>query len=545
MCGIVCCLCAQDSPDENLERKLLESVGKLIHRGPDGSGTFVSASRCVCLGHARLSLIDLEGGKQPISNEQGNIHIIVNGEFYGFEELRASLKERGHIFSTSSDSEVALHLYEDFGVDFLQYIHGEFALCIFDERCGSLVIARDRFGAKPLYYANIDNKVVAASEIKALLPFGLVPQWNMNPRLLGGVLRSRQCMSTTVFSNIFSLNPAHYAVINCHGNMRKFRYWDCQYPDVAREDMRTKSEIADDLLKHLRRAVELRLRADVPVGVLLSGGIDSAACLGLAHSIQLGKGVTTPLHAFTISFEHASFDEAKLAESMAKSCDSVFHRVSLTEKDLIEAFPQVILHCEQPINNFGPVGRFLLAHAVSCAGFKAVLGGEGSDEIFGGYEGIEEIMHREDGFSVNHFLIDPFTRKLPLFHASAKEGVLSSDIINTSMDVWTNSRAKSWHPLNARLYKERELLELYFLPCLGDRVEMANSVEGRLPYLDTALVEFVNYISPSWKVHDGSEKYILKETVRPFVTQEIYQRKKYPYNAPPLTSLARESIAST
>jgi asparagine synthase (glutamine-hydrolysing) len=376
MCGIVGMLSRRGPVSAATLQKATQS---LHHRGPDGQRQWISPDRSVGLGHARLSIIDLTTGDQPIASEDGRKHIIVNGEFYGYEAIQRDLQARGHRLSTKSDSEIALHLYEDFGVHCLEHLRGEFALLLWDENRRRLFAARDRFGIKPLFYARHNDTLYLASEIKALFAAGVPARWDEESvyhNLSFGAPQLR-----TLYEGVFQIPPGHFMLVTDQ-HMQLNRYWDFNYP--AKDSMtaaRSDADYAAELRETLEEAVRLRLRADVPVGIYLSGGLDSCAMLGLT-----ARNRPDPVKAFTLSFgESALYDESAIAHEMAQKAGAELHVIPITQKDLADAFADAIEQAEGPTPNGHGVAKYLLSKAVRDAGYKVVITGEGSDEIFGGY----------------------------------------------------------------------------------------------------------------------------------------------------------------
>ncbi|KAI8381106.1 uncharacterized protein BYT42DRAFT_530779 [Radiomyces spectabilis] len=570
------------------------SLKNLHHRGPDSQGQYISPCGRCGLGHARLSIIDLEGGHQPLSSKQGDLHMVVNGELYDFERIMDELKSRGHEFKTRSDSEIALHLYEEEGISFLEYLRGEFAICLWDSKRSQLIVARDRFGIKPVYYTVRNGTLLVASEVKAFLPMGWEPEWDVDSILHDGATFDYR----TCFKDVYKLPPAHYLRATASGSLEVRQYWDADYPDKTLKETRSVDEMVQGVRERLVDAVRQRLRADVPLGVYLSGGIDSACVAGIATHLLREKDPNARIDAFSISFVSGDdhYDEGDIAERTAEFCNAKFHKLAVTEEDLLSSFEESIWHVEQPQFNLNGVGKFLLSKYVRDQGFKVVMTGEGSDEHFAGYSLFHTDYLREadltspDGFGtlpddIRHKLFEEIsqTKKadgstiIPTAtDASTKNNVarqmvnnvschvLMQDLLSIPSEMYTDEvrskhgevipglaiaeavsgvarhKAKTkWHPLHTALYLEsRTFLGNFLCNILGDRCEMAHSIEARTPFMDHPLCEYVNSLPPSVKIRaseDGTlnEKWILKEAVQPFITDEIYKRTKHPYVAPP------------
>jgi asparagine synthase (glutamine-hydrolysing) len=584
MCGIV----AMFSPEQPVTEDVLRrALGALEHRGPDGRRTWIAPSGLVGLGHARLSIIDLEGGAQPIANEDSTIQVVVNGELYDFERIRADLEARGHRFRTGSDSEIVVHLYEEYGAQCVHHLRGEFAFVLWDARNQSLLAARDRFGIKPLFYAVHGGALYVGSEVKALLAAGVPARWDresfFQSLMIGGVEQDR-----TLFGGVRQVPPGNYLLAS-RERRQMVRYWDFDYPRAADEpppaadpdaEAAADRERAERFAAVLEEAVRLRLRADVPVGCYLSGGIDSCAVLGLA-SRRLGR----PVRAFTLSFDRPEYDELPIAREMAEACGAELVPLPIGSADLASDFTATIWHAEQSIINAHSVAKFRLSRAVRAAGYKVVLTGEGSDEILAGYPhfrrdmllydhtgqdaGVVERMLAELAASnvVSRGILMPtgpsaaaapgletLRRRLgyvPSFLESfgagsaRARGILAPDYLASvgaeseplgalldSIDVRGQLAGRS--PVNQSLYLwSKTALPNYILSVLGDRMEMAHSVEGRLPFLDHRVVETVRDFPVRAKIRGTVEKHVLREAVRPVITETVYRRQKHPFLAPP------------
>ena len=375
MCGIV----ALFSRARAVQKAVLQRATRsLHHRGPDGQRHWISHDGRVGLGHARLNIIDLSTGDQPIASEDGRSQIVVNGEFYDYESIRRELERSGHRLRTKSDSEIALHLYQDLGPQCLHRLRGEFAFVLWDEIHKTVCAARDRFGIKPLFYAVHDETLYLASEVKALFAAGVPARWNAES--VWHSMGSGGQQSHTLYDGIFQIPPGHYLLAD-DKDLRLFRYWDFDYPIegvIARQ--RSDEDYAEEFRHVLEESVRLRLRADVPVACYLSGGLDSCSVLGLA-----AKHSADPVHAFTLTFDHADYDEEAQAKEMAARVGAHFRPVPVRHDDLAEHFVDAIAQSESLCANGHGVAKYLLSRAVRDAGFKVVLTGEGSDEILGGY----------------------------------------------------------------------------------------------------------------------------------------------------------------
>jgi asparagine synthase (glutamine-hydrolysing) len=572
MCGIVGIFSRREPIAEG---RLQHATRSLFHRGPDGQRHWMSRDRRVGLGHARLSIIDLTTGEQPIASEDGLTHLVANGELYGYEAIQRELEQAGHELRTRSDSEIALHLYEDLGPQCLHRLRGEFAFIVWDEKHRTLFAARDRFGIKPLFYAFHNETLYLASEVKALFAAGVPARWDADSVAQSIEFGGHQ--TRTLFDGVFQVPPGHY-LIATDKHFQLVSYWDFNYP-LAAEQTRRRSD-ADCIaeFRHvLEEAVRLRLRADVPVACYLSGGLDSCAVLGLA-----ARHRTDPVRAFTLSFDRAEYDEEPQAREMAAKAGAEFVPIPIRQDDLAEHFADAIVQSETFCVNAHGVAKYLLSRAVRDAGFKVVMTGEGSDEILGGYAHFRRdmLLYNADGQDPaavsllmkeleqsngpSRGLLLPHGDAVPLvgvkrllgflpswietFAArSLKMRALLSDGFREGFD-----RREPYHALLSELDVQGQLsgrsavhqslylwsktmLPGYILTMLGDRMEMAHSIEGRVPFLDHHVVETIRSQPVSVKIRGMTEKYVLREAVRDVITDTVYRRQKHPFMSPPAT----------
>ena len=581
MCGIVGVFSRRSPISPGLIERATES---LYHRGPDGQRHWIGFGGRVALGHARLSIIDLTTGDQPIASEDGRTRIIVNGEFYGYESIQKELEQASHRLRTRSDSEIALHLYEDFGTQCLHRLRGEFALVLWDERNRTMFAARDRFGIKPLFYAFHNETLYLASEVKALFAAGVPRRWDsesvsQSVEFGGHPVR-------TLFEGVLQVPPGHY-LIATEKHIELSRYWDFDYPRADRSGThRSTADYVAEFRSALEEAVRIRLHADVPVGCYLSGGLDSCAVLGLAAKHRSG-----PIRAFTLSFDRAEYDEEKEAREMAGKVGAEFFPIAIKQDDLADHFADAILQSETFCFNAHGVAKYLLSRAVRDAGYKVVLTGEGSDEILGGYAHFRRDMllynnEGEDPSEVAKLLDDlerlnPVSRGLllpdgeaqPLDNVKRVLGFVPSWIETFSArsakmqelfaeEFWSTYSERPGYqallssidvrgqligrdPVHQSLYLwSKTLLPGYILTMLGDRMEMAHSVEGRVPFLDHHLVELVRSQPVTQKIHGMTEKYVLREAVRDVITDTVYRRQKHPFLSPPATLHPKQKLGA-
>jgi len=561
MCGIL----AIYSSCQNVESKKLQAgIDSLKHRGPDNQTCWLSDDRQVGLAHARLSIIDLNSGEQPLSNYSQSSHLIVNGEFYDFEQIRNKLIKQGIKFKTSSDSEIALHLYDLYGVNCLRELRGEFSFCLWDEQAKMLFAARDRFGINPLYYSEFEGKLYIASEIKALLAAGVPATWDKDSYFS----RAFFYRDRSLFKGIHQVPPGHYLLATAAG-VRIQKYWDYNYPSEGNNLIIDEKSAITLLREKLLDSVKTRLRSDVPVGVYLSGGVDSCAVLGMAASITCD-----PIDTFTLSFDAADYDEGAIASRMASSVNANHHEIKITQNNIADNFIDSIYYSETVCMNSHGVAKYLLSRYVRDLGFRVVLTGEGADEVFAGYpsfrqdflnqmsssseasqlrsqlrqknkisEGIQFSNNNNNTRFITNILgsapswIDPLMN----IHAELAKLFISDLLMYSSQDAVKQflnhldlTQVNNINPVHTAMYTlSKSMLPNYILMTLGDRMEMAHSLEGRVPFLDHHVVEFVKQLPIELKIHQMQEKYILREAIRPFVIDEVYKRQKHPFLAPP------------
>jgi asparagine synthase (glutamine-hydrolysing) len=572
MCGIV----AIYTPHGQVTGDALaRATARLHHRGPDARHQWIAPHGRIGLGHARLSIIDLVTGDQPIVSEDGRRHLIVNGELYDFPRIRRELEQAGHQFRTHSDSEIALHLYEDQGPDCLHRLRGEFALILWDEARERLFAARDRFGIKPLFFASHQGALYLASEVKALFEAGVPARWSrigmFNATVMGGT------PTETLFDGVSQVPPGHYLLAGPEG-IQLHRYWDFDYPQAAAPTTdKSDAAWAEEFGAVLDEAVRLRLRADVPVGCYLSGGLDSCTVIGLA-----ARHAPTPIRAFTLAFDQAAYDEAPIAREMAQRANAEFCPIPIRQADLAEHFADAAWHAETMFINAHGVAKYVLSRAVRDAGYKVVLTGEGSDEVLAGYPhfrrdmllydnggldpaGVQaRLAQLEQGNAVSRGMLMPDGESVPLEALRCALGFVPSWMetaagrLHKMQRLWTDDfkaefsaespysgllgaldvhgRLLGRAPVNQALYLwAKTALPGYILTVLGDRMEMAHSVEGRVPFLDHEVVELIVRMPVSQKIRGMTEKYVLREAGRAVLTDTVYQRQKHPFLSPPAT----------
>lgn len=553
---------------------LSHAMRALTHRGPDASHTWINSNGKVALGHTRLATIDMGSIQQPLTNSENSIKAIVNGEFYTYQSIRDALEDEGYIFKTKTDSEILIALYQNKGIHCLSELRGEFAFILWDEQTNSLIAARDRFGIKPLYYAFYNDALYLASEMNALFSAGIKATCSEH-----ALFHHAHChlpQDKTLFSNIYQVPPGHFLMMNDNTMFKLVRYWDIDYPAENQEKFKRLS--IEDAIQTVHNAliesVSIRLQADVPVGCYLSGGIDSSALLGIASRLS-----SQPIEAFSICFEEERFNEGTIAEETARYCGAKYNPVLVTENDIADNFASAVIQSGMIFPNAAGVARFLLSKHVRQNNCKIVLSGEGADELFFGYSfmQLEALLNDELKQTIDH--IDEHIKQLnaqfPLDRSNVAhlpKTMASINKILGYMPRWIESQAffnathrylfsenfsqtfQSYNPyleflsaidVNGQM-RGRDLLNqsnyLWFksffvnnmLNYIGDRAEMAHSVEARLPYLDHHLFDLVKNVSITSKFKGNVDKYILREAVKPYVTDTVYHRRKYIFQAPPV-----------
>jgi len=573
MCGIIGLFSRREPLSPAALHKATRS---LFHRGPDGQRHWMSDDRRAALGHARLSIIDLTNGTQPIASEDGHVRIVVNGEFYGYEAIQRELENAGHRLRIRSDSEIALHLYEDLGPQCLHRLRGEFAFIVWDELNRTVFAARDRFGIKPLFYTIHNDTLYLASEVKALFAAGVPARWDAESVASSVEFGGHQVR--TLFDGVFQVPPGHY-LLATDKHLQLVPYWDFNYPRTTESlPHRSDADYIAEFRHTLDEAVRMRLRADVPVGCYLSGGLDSCAVLGLA-----ARHTREPIRAFTLTFDQGSdYDEEPQAREMAARAGAEFYPIPIRQDDLADHFSDAITQSETFCLNAHGVAKYLLSRAVRDAGCKVVITGEGSDEILGGYahfrrdmllynsEGQDPatiaclLQELENANPVSRGLLLPHGEALPLggirrllgflpswietFSARAAKvrSVLADEFLQkfgarepyhglfSGIDVQGQLAGRA--AVHQSLYLwSKTMLPGYILTMLGDRMEMAHSIEGRVPFLDHHVVELLRSQPVTQKIRGMTEKYVLREAVRDVITDTVYRRQKHPFLSPPAT----------
>lgn len=560
MCGI--CGVVYSHPERPVDREMLRQMTDIMtHRGPDSHGFYVAPG--IGLGVRRLSIIDLETGDQPISNEDGTITVVCNGEIYNFEELREELVAAGHRFRTKSDTEAIVHLYEDYGAECVNRLRGMFGFALWDAGRRRLMLARDRLGIKPLFYALETDGLFFGSELKSILMGdGIERQINVHALkdlfTVGFVLAPK-----TLFNRIHRLPPGHYLIYQ-DGALSINQYWDLRFP-VAEGDAPQMSldEWAEALRAKLEESVRIHMRSDVPVGAWLSAGIDSSSVVGL-----MSRVTNHPVQTFSLAFENSKFDEMSGRKTLSDfvGYDLPNRRAVCTTKDF-ELFPKAIWHCEDPLVTGVLIPQMILSELASSQNLKVVLTGEGSDEVFGGYPwfrvdkllrpsiklppGIRRFIARvpavrkrwsrasrilgapaETNLARYKQIIDPANEEFSyyLFSDDLREKLINDgdtqDMLSLPKDF------ERWQHFIKLQYLETKVLLPNYITRPLDATSMAYSLEARVPFLDHELVEFCAGIPPALKMRGIRGKYILRRAMRDVLPVEILRRRKHVLSSP-------------
>lgn len=567
MCGIAGILNLDERPSVQLE-ELEGMVQQLYHRGPDGSGYYQKEK--IGLGHARLSIIDLEGGAQPIHNEDESVWVVFNGEIFNYIELRAELTAKGHCFYTHSDTEVLVHAYEEYGDEFVHYLNGQFAIALWDVERQRLVLVRDRAGILPLFFSIKDGRLIFGSEVKSILTtFETAP--SLNASSLDQLMTFWSPVSPyTLFDGVEEVSPGEMVIAEA-GRIHRNRYWDWSFPTNDEYRMGSDDVLAEELLALLVDATRVRLRADVPVGAYLSGGLDSSALVAMIHHFG-----DASLRTFSIGFEDEGFDESSYQRQMIEHVNADHSHVRCDTTAVGEQFYDTIFRTESPVLRTAPVPMGMLSGLVRRQGYKVVLTGEGSDEVLGGYDLFKEgkirsfwasqpesqwrplllkrlypylnltqaqgLSYLKNFFGValdqpespffSHFTRWQTTAQCKTFFSGELAAQLREDAV-ARLSEQLPDQIEQWHSFNRGQYVEaKTLMGGYLLCSQGDRMLMSNSVEGRFPFLDHRVIEFANQLHPRFKMRVLNEKYLLKLATKPYLPPAIVGRHKQPYRAP-------------
>jgi asparagine synthase (glutamine-hydrolysing) len=577
MCGITGILNLKE-PDLISVDVIAKMAGYLRHRGPNESGIYIDDWTGIA--QTRLSIIDLAGGTQPIHNENKTLWIVFNGEIYNYIELKSDLIKSGHNFYTNTDTEIILHLYEEKQENCLHMLNGQFAFTIWDSVNQKLFIARDRVGKKPLFYTICENQFIFASEIKAIFA-----NKNVNRELDKKAIDQLFTFWTTLagrtmFKGIKELPAGSYLTIS-GDQVSVNKYWDFDFA-IGNELVNYDSnEITSYSKELLMDSIGIRLRADVPVGCYLSGGLDSSGITTLVKN-----NFNNQLNTFGIRFEEEDFDEGQYQKEMVANLNVEHKEIIAENRNIGELVPDVIWHTEIPLLRLSPVPLFMLSKLVNQSGFRVVLTGEGADEVFGGYNIFRETLIRafwskypdskvrprlleklypyifkdkRSKATLNSFFkagIDqpdnPFFSHMIRWNNTARIKKFFNDSITESTQNYTPfeelkellpERFTKWDALSKAQYLEMKIfMSNYLLSSQGDRVAMAHSLEIRMPYLDFRLIEFMGKVPSYLKIRGLAEKFILKKLYKDILPNSILNRPKHPYRAPIQNSLLNKDL---
>lgn len=556
-------------------RQLSAMASQLHHRGPDGTGFLQRPA--LGLAHTRLSIIDLAGGHQPIFNEDGRVAVVFNGEIFNYVELREALVRQGHRFATHSDTEVIVHLYEQYGDDFVEHLNGQFAIALWDESRQRLVLVRDRVGITPLFYRVGQSEGVPqlafASEVKAISAIWPEPV-RCDLKALNEIMT---CWSPvggrTLFEGVASLEPGTMLIAQRHPDLAMHinlrRYWDWSYPQSDDDYLQGRDEyLLEQVRELLVDATRIRLRADVPVGAYLSGGLDSSILTSVVH-----RETDTPLRTFSIGFDSHQHDETAHQSRMVDFLGTSHSRITCSAESVGQAFMDTIWHTEAAVLRTAPSPMKMLSGLVRAQGYKVVLTGEGADEVFGGYDLFKEAKVRQfwarqptskgrplllqklypyldqhpsraQSYLERFYGIGldrpdaPAFSHLPRFDSTSKTRMFLAqprpdDEAIQDIEALLPPASTQWSWLARAQYLESRLLMGNYLLCSqGDRMLMANSVEGRFPYLDHRLIELASRLPERLKIRAMNEKYVLKQAMKSYLPPDTAARSKQPYRAP-------------
>jgi len=555
--------------------KIMQAMlARIQHRGPDESGVYLGQN--VGLGNVRLSIIDLKTGQQPMPNEDGSLWIVIKGEIFNYIELREELQKKGHVFKTTSDTEVVVHCYEEYGTACLNKFNGQFAIAIWDTKKRELFLARDRVGIRPLFYTKTQNSFVFASEIKSFLEHPEV-NFRFSPESLSQVFTFWSTTApNTAFQDIYELPAGHFMKVSFEG-VEIRPYWNLTFPEEGNENNLSFPDAMEELHSLFEDSVKIRLRADVPVGAYLSGGIDSSITTAFIKNI-----FPEVLRTFSIGFDEKEYDESSYQQLAIHYLNTNHSGVSCSAEDIAANFEKVVYHTEIPILRTSPVPMYLLSKSVRNNHYKVVITGEGADEMFAGYNIFKEMtirrfwarqpasrlrplllkklypyipqLNRNPGVLKLFFGYklsetgSPFYSHLLRWHNTSRlTNFFSGDLREQTNDYdpvedmghqlpegfakWSDLAKAQWLEVNI-------FMSEYLLSSQGDRMAMANSVEGRYPFLDHRIMEFAAELPPDMKLHGLTEKFLLKKMMKGKLPDVIVNRPKQAYRAPIASTFA-------
>jgi len=552
MCGIAGIVSLEGKPV--FERELRDMCSAIAHRGPDDEGYYFETG--VGLGMRRLSIIDLASGRQPIRNEDGSVWVVFNGEIYNFRELRRELEGRGHVFATHTDTETIVHLYEEYGRHCVDHMRGMFAFALWDQRTRQLLLARDRVGIKPLYYAEIDGRILFASELKAVLQLAEVERkinWSAASHLFTFLTTPP---AESIIGGVQKLEPGHLLSAAPGRAPAIERYWDLKFePDGTRDE----NYFVERLRELLDESVRLHLRSDVPLGAFLSGGIDSSSIVATASALT-----PEPLQTFSIGFSEPDFNELDHARLVARRFGTDHHELTLGP-DALEQMEALAWHLDEPFGDASAIPTYMVSRLAS-EKVKVVLSGDGGDELFAGYDKYVVEQRERSRWSLPasaRSLLGAIGRTMPdgmrgrnflqhisltgaqryldagtFFRCGDMKGLFQPEVYELlaryepgrASAAYLESRNRHWLS-NLQSLDMKNYLPLDILTKV-DRMSMAHSIETRVPLLDHKLVEFAATIPPEMNLRGGTTKYILKRAMRGILPGSIIDRPKRGFAVP-------------
>jgi len=580
MCGIAGIIDFRKNISEvDCESVLNRMMTRIDHRGPDDCGLYIEPG--MGMGNVRLSIIDVSGGYQPLCNEDGSLWIVYNGEVFNYVELHDELIKKGHIFKTHSDTEVILHMYEEYGADALQYLNGQFAFAIWDNQKKECFFARDRTGIRPLFYSDVNGTLVFGSEIKSLFEFPGIGR-HFSSAALKEVFTFWTTLSpNTLFEGVYELPPGHCAWFR-NGHLIVKKFWSLRFATASTRFEGSIADALDQFRYLLSDSVALRLRSDVPVAAYLSGGLDSSATTSLIRKVAPGH-----LNTFSIGFADNVFDETKYQKEVSQYFQTNHKSIVCSAGDIAEWFPKVVWHSEIPLLRTSPAPMMGLSKLVHENGIKVVITGEGADEALAGYNIFKETLIRQFWARQPQSKIRPLLLKklypylpnisqaspgmLKMFFGyklEATDSPVYSHLLrwqNTSniqkhFTPELNDSLKDYYPVEryaesirpeidgisslakAQLIETNVFMSGYLLSSQGDRMAMANSVEGRYPFLDYRILEFAASLPDEFKLKGMNEKFLLKELMKDQLPQTVLKRHKQAYRAPILEAFIGSEI---
>jgi asparagine synthase (glutamine-hydrolysing) len=542
-------------------------IESIKYRGPDNTNYYTDPD--IGLGHARLSILDPENGRQPMTNEDGSVVVIFNGEIFNYRCLRESLLVKGHVLDNNSDTVILPHLYEDAGLQMFEMLNGQFAIAIWDKKKKTLILARDRYGEKPLYYFSQGRTFCFASEAKAILKSGCV-RAALSPAALKQVFTFWTTLGQeSVFEDIRQVPSGSYLVYDSSG-LHVTQYWSWTYGGSAGPASMSAEDYEKELERRLISSVKNRMISDVPISFYLSGGLDSSLITSIGARLT-----DQTLNTFSITFEESAYDESAYQELMSQYLGTAHQRVVFSQRQIPAIIREVVYHAEVPLMRSGAFPMYVLANLVRQNSFKVVLSGEGSDELFGGYDIFREVkirefcrknpeaIYRAALYSrVNNFAQGVSAQPsgtLSLFYNSVDEqslfsshsarwklGAYSRQFFSReyreamgrhneleSLEAILPPAYTDWTPVQKAQYLEViTLFSNYLLSSQGDRVSMGAGVECRYPFLDYEVYDLAAALPDSLKIRGLREKFIVKKLAQKYLPDRITKRKKYPYRAP-------------